>query len=70
VALLELLLAAAGAGVVAAHFLQRVAYGLLVAVVAVRAVDVVVIVVMVVVVVAVGTMDVFVLAHGVDHSGM
>jgi hypothetical protein len=68
VALLELLLAAAGAGVVAAHFLQRVAHGLLVAVVAVRAVDVVVIVVMVVV--AVGTMDVFVLAHGVDHSGM
>jgi len=65
VALLELLLASAGAWVVAADVLQGVAHRLLVAVVAVRAVymAMVVIVVVIVTVVAVGTMDMGLLGH-------
>jgi hypothetical protein len=70
VALLELLLAAAGAGIVTADFLQRVTHRLLVVMVAVRAVHVaVVIVVMIVVVVAVGAMDMGLLSHEA-HSGI
>jgi hypothetical protein len=62
VALLEFLLAAAGAGIVAAHFLQRVSHRLLVAVIAVRAMHMVVVIV-VMVVIAVGTMYVGFLTH-------
>jgi len=69
VALLELLLAATGAGIVAPDFLQRVAHRFLVVMVAVRAVHVTVIVVMIVVVVAVGAVDVGLLSHDA-HSGM
>lgn len=69
VALLELLLAATGAGIVAPDFLQRVAHRFLVVMVAVRAVHVTVIVVMIVVVVAVGAVDVGLLSHEA-HSGM
>jgi len=69
VALLELLLAAAGAGVVATDILERVANRLLVAVVAVRTMHVAVAVAMVVIVVAVGAVDVGFLVHG-NHSGM
>jgi hypothetical protein len=68
VALLEFLLAAARAGVVAADILQRVANRLLMAVVAVRAVYMAVIV-MIVVMVAVGAVDVRFVAHGVTHAG-
>jgi len=64
VALLELLLAAAGAWVVAADILQRVAHRLLMAVVAVRAVHVAMIV-MIVVMVAVWAVDVGLVVHGV-----
>lgn len=65
VALLEFLLAAARARIVAANVLQGVAHRLLVAVVAVRAmhVAVVVMMVMIVVVVAVRTVNVGLLAH-------
>ncbi|BBH47716.1 hypothetical protein KU43P_41930 [Pseudomonas sp. KU43P] len=64
-ALLEFLLAAARARVVAADVLQGVAHRLLVAVVAVRAVHMamVVIVVMIVTVVAVWAMDMGLLGH-------
>ncbi|BAP43763.1 repressor protein c2 [Pseudomonas sp. StFLB209] len=66
-ALLEFLVAAARARVVAANVFQRIAHRLLVAVVAVRAMDmtVVLVVMMVVVVVAVRTMDV-----GLVHRGV
>jgi hypothetical protein len=63
VALLEFLLAAARARVVAANVLQGVAHRLLVAVVAVRAVHMAVVVMMVVTVVAVGAMDMGLLGH-------
>jgi len=65
VALLEFLLAAAWARVVAANVLQGVAHRLLVAVVAVRAVHmaVIVVVVMIVTMVAVGAMDMGLLGH-------
>jgi hypothetical protein len=66
VALLEFLLAAAGAGVVTADILQRVAHWLLVAMVAVRAVDMAVIVIVIVMImVAIGAVDVGLVAHGV-----
>jgi hypothetical protein len=64
VAFLELLLAAARAGIVAAYVLQRVAHRLLVAVVAVRTVHMTM-VVMIVVMVAVWAVDVGLVAHGV-----
>lgn len=62
VALLEFLLAAARAGIVATHFLQRIAHRLLgMTMVAVRAVDVVrMAMVVIVVVIAIGTVDVLV----------
>jgi hypothetical protein len=64
VALLEFLLAAAWARIVAANVLQGVAYRLLVGVVAVRAVDMAVVVIMVIViVVAVRAMDMGLLSH-------
>lgn len=67
VALLEFLLAAARARIVAADVLQRVAHRLLVSVAAVRAVDMAVVVIMVilmiVIVVAVRTMDMGLLSH-------
>ena len=68
VALLEFLLAAARARIVTADILQRVAHGLLMAMVAVRAVHMVVIV-MIVVMVAVRAVDVGLVAHGVTHAG-
>ena len=64
VALLEFLLTAARARVVAANVLQRIAHRLLVSVAAVRAVDMAVVVIMVIViVVAVRTMDMGLLSH-------
>src|SRR5450830_1933200 len=66
VALLEFLLAAAWAWIVAANVLQGVAHRLLVSVAAVRAVDMAVVVIMVIViviVVAVRTMDMGLLSH-------
>ncbi len=64
VALLEFLLAAAWARIIAADVLQRIAHGLLVSVAAVRAVDMAVVVIMVIViVVAVRTMDMGLLSH-------
>ena len=64
VALLEFLLAAARARIVAADVLQRVAHRLLVSVAAVRAVDMAVVVIMVIlIVVAVRTMDMGLLSH-------
>src|SRR5690606_13417094 len=68
VAFLEFLLAAAWAWVIAADILQRVAYRLLMAVIAVRAVHMAVIV-MIVVMVAVGAVDVRFVAHGVTRAG-
>lgn len=68
VALLEFFLAAAGAWVVAADILQRVAYRFLMTVVTVRAMHMAVIV-MIVVMVAVGAVDVRFVAHGVTHAG-
>lgn len=62
VALLEFLLAAAWARIIAADVLQRIAHGLLVSVAAVRAVDMAVVVIMVIVV-AVRTMDMGLLSH-------
>ena len=69
-ALLEFLLAAARARVVAANVFQRIAHRLLVSVAAVRAVDmamvvimVIVIVIVIVIVVAVRTMDMGLLSH-------
>ena len=67
-ALLEFLLAAARAWVVAADILQRVAYRLLMAMVAMRAMYMAVIV-MIVIMVAVGAVDVGLLSHDA-HSGM
>ncbi|ERO61922.1 hypothetical protein P308_06610 [Pseudomonas piscis] len=61
-ALLELLVAATWAGIVAADVFQRVAHRLLVAMVAMRAVDMAM-VVMVVIVVAVRAMDMGLLGH-------
>jgi len=64
VALLEFLLAAARARIIATHVLQGVAHGLLVSMAAVRAVDMAVVVIMVIViVVAVRTMDMGLLSH-------
>lgn len=66
VALLEFLLAAARARIVATNLLQRIAHRLLVSVAAVRAVDMAVVVIMVsviVIVVAVRTMDMGLLSH-------
>ncbi len=66
VALLELFLAAARAGIVAPDFLQRVAHGLLVRMAAMRAVYMAVIsviVAMIMVVVAIGAMDMGLLVH-------
>jgi len=64
VALLELLVAAARAWIVAADILQGVAYRLLVAVVAVRTVNMaVVMVMMIMIVVAVRAMDMGLLGH-------
>ena len=71
VALLEFLLAAARARIVAADVLQRVAHRLLVSVAAVRAVDmavdmavvVIMVILMIVIVVAVRTMDMGLLSH-------
>ncbi len=64
VALLEFLLAAAWARIVAANVLQGVAYRFLVSVAAIRAVDMAVVVIMVIViVVAVRTMDMGLLSH-------
>ena len=64
VALLEFLLAAARAWIVAANVFQGVAHRLLVSVAAVRAVDMAVVVIMVIViVVAVRTMDMGLLSH-------
>jgi hypothetical protein len=68
VALLEFLLAAAWAWIVAANVLQGVAHRLLVSMAAVRAVDMAVVVIMVIViviviVVAVRTMDMGLLSH-------
>lgn len=70
-ALLEFLLAATWAGVIAANVFQGVTYRFLVAVIAMRAmhVAVVVIMAMIVVVVTVWAVDVFVLGHG-GYSGM
>ena len=65
-ALLEFLLAAARARVVAANVFQRIAHRLLVSVAAVRAVDmamVVIMVIVIVIVVAVRTMDMGLLSH-------
>lgn len=64
-ALLELLLAPAGAWIVAADVFQSVAHRLLVAVIAVRAVHMAVIVIMllIVTVVAVGAMNMGLLGH-------
>ena len=63
-ALLEFLLAAARARIIATHVLQGVAHGLLVSMAAVRAVDMaVVVIVMIVIVVAVRTMDMGLLSH-------
>lgn len=62
-ALLEFLLAAARARIVATDVLQGVAHRLLVAVVAVRAMHMAVVVVMIVVVVAVWAVDVGLLVH-------
>lgn len=63
VALLELLLTAAWAGVVATYFFQRVAHRLLMMMVAVRAMHMAVIMIMIVV--AVRAVDVGLLSHGV-----
>jgi hypothetical protein len=69
VALLEFLLAAARAGIVATYVLQRIAHRLLVSVAAVRAVNMAVVVIMVgmimvvMIVVAVRTMDMGLLCH-------
>lgn len=64
VALLEFLLAAARARIVAANVLQGVAHRFLVSVAAVRSVDMAVVVIMVIViVVAVRTMDMGLLSH-------
>jgi hypothetical protein len=66
VALLEFLLAAARARIVAANVLQCIAHRLLVSVAAVRAVDmavVVVVIMVIVIVVAVRTMDMGLLSH-------
>jgi len=67
VALLEFLLTAARARIVAANILQRIAHRLLVSVAAVRAVDMAVVVIMVImvimIVVAVRTMDMGLLSH-------
>ena len=66
VALLELLLAAAWAWIVAANVLQGVAHRFLMGMAAVRAVDmamVVIVVIVIVIVVAVGTMDMGLLSH-------
>jgi hypothetical protein len=65
VALLELLVAAARAWIVAANVLQGVAHRLLVAVVAVGAVNmaVVMMMVMIMIMVAVGAMDMGLLGH-------
>ena len=63
-ALLEFLLTAARARIVATDVLQRIAHRLLVSVAAVRAVDMAVVVIMVIViVVAVRTMDMGLLSH-------
>ncbi|GLX13710.1 hypothetical protein Pstr01_19490 [Pseudomonas straminea] len=68
-ALLEFLLAAAWAGIIAANVLQGIAHWLLRRVVAVRAVHVAVVaMIMVVIVVAVRAMDVGLLGHA-GHSG-
>lgn len=75
--LLEFLLAATWAGVIAANVFQGVTYRFLVAVIAMRAMHVAVVVIMamamavivVVVVVTVWAVDVFVLGHG-GYSGM
>ena len=64
VALLEFLLAAARAGIVATYVLQRIAHRLLMSVAAVRAVDMaVVVIMMIMIVVAVRTMDMGLLCH-------
>jgi hypothetical protein len=67
-ALLEFLLAAAWAGVVAADVLQGLAHRLLRSMVAVRAVHMAVVVMMIMVVVAVRAMNVGLLGHA-GHSG-
>ena len=69
VALLEFLAAAAGAGIVAADILQRVACRFGRTMIAVRAVHVAVIMVMVVIVVAIRAVNMGLLVHG-SHSGM
>jgi len=71
VTLLEFLLAAARAGVIAANVFQGVAGRFLMAMIAVRAmhVTVIVVVIVVVVVIAVRAMDVFMLGHA-GYSGM
>ena len=78
VALLEFLLTAARARIVAANVLQRIAHRLLVSVAAVRAVDmamvVIMVVVMVMIVVAVRAMDMGLLGHrfcsGIKSAGI
>ena len=69
VTLLEFLATAAGAGVVAADILQRVACRFGRTMIAVRAVHVAVIMVMVVTVIAIRTVNMGLLVHG-SHSGM
>jgi hypothetical protein len=69
VALLELLLATARTGIVAADVFQRVARRFLMVVVAVRTMHVAMVVVVCMVVIAVGAVDVGFLLHGV-YSGM
>ncbi len=64
-ALLEFFRTAAGAGIIPAHVFQRIAYRLLVAMVAVWAMHVAVVVIVVMLVLAVRTVDVGFLAHGV-----
>jgi len=70
-ALLEFLLAAAGAGIVAANIFQRIARRLLGSMIAVRAMNVamvVVVMIVVMVVVAIGTVHVGLLGHRGDSA--
>ena len=69
VTLLVFLATAAGAGVVAADILQRVACRFGRTMIAVRAMHVAVIMVMVVIVIAIRTVNMGLLVHG-SHSGM
>jgi hypothetical protein len=64
VALLELLLTAARAGVVASDIFQRIAHGFLVVMVAVRAMDMVMPMLVVMRMIAVGAVDVGFGRHG------